>query len=492
MRSSLWLVGALGITLSACGGDAFRGHPDTVALAAGQELSTERLAELLTKVKGVGGTPEEAQLVASLWVDYTLFAQAIAEKRFVDDSATIMEVMWKDVAEMTSGYWFDRLLAERAPVSEAAVDSSYATDSLIVVQHVLLQTGPTMSAAEKTTVRRKIDSLAGELARGADFGAVAIANSADAGTLADSGFMMPVPKGAFVPEFDNVAWGLRPGQTSRVVETQYGYHIIRRASDDQAKVRFRRMMQRQPDLMERVQSEYFAELDSQVQVARGAVAKARKVYTDVNMARGDDSRMGSYGGIPLTVDKFGRWVRIVAENPVQAPMILQQLNAAPDSAVEEFIRAVGHGYLMIHHADSAGAAIDAEDWTMLKRTFDAQVDTVRKLIGLTDTDLDPNAGIADRERAAALKVDQFFDRMADGSGPRLPPLPGVLAWTLRGREPASISPAGIQQAVSIVRSRLGMPENGAVPGAPEPQIVPAPGGPPVGGETPPPAAGANP
>ncbi len=488
MRSSLWLVGTLGLALSACGGDAFSGHPDVVARASGQELSTERLADIMTKVKGIGGTPEEAELIASIWTDYTLFAQAIAEGKLEEDSTAIREVMWGDIAEMTTGYWWQHLVKERGGVTAAEVDSLYRSGEAIVVQHILFRTEG-VPAAQKPAIRREIDRVARLVsAPGADFGALVIEYSQDVNTLADSGFMGPVPPGTFVPEFDAMSWSLAPGQVSPVVETSYGYHIIRRASDEQAHPRFENVLIQRAS--QSVEAAYFTELDADVSLSRGAVNRVREIAADIDAARGNQKKVGSYAGTPLTVDKIARWIRIEARNPVEAPMFFEQIRTAPDSMVEMFTRYIAQRYLMIDQAEAAGFTIDADDWTMISDGFKAQVDTIKQMLAIDDATFDPNASVGDRKRAAALKVDQFLEKVVDGSGPRLRPLPGVLSWTLRNRDNTAVNPAGIQQAVSMTRTALGMPDEIPAPvdvGGPQPQVVPAPGGPPVGAPS-----GANP
>ena len=116
--------------------------------------------------------------------------------------------------------------------------------------------------------------------------------------------------------------------------------------------------------------------------------------------------------------------------------------------------------------------------------FQESVDTLKASIGLGADVIDPNASEADRRRAAALRVDQFFDRMTQGQA-RMQVLPGMLTWTLRRDAKAHINPAGLQQAVALAQAQLGADSTGATGAAPPGPIRQAPGGPPVtGGDAP--------
>ena len=132
-------------------------------------------------------------------------------------------------------------------------------------------------------------------------------------------------------------------------------------------------------------------------------------------------------------------------------------------------------------------SVTPEEWADITTRFNETVDTLKATIGLGPDVLDPNAPEADRRRAAALRVDQFFDRMTQGQA-RMQLLPGMLTWTHRRDAEANVNSAGVQQAVSLAEARMGPIDStmGVGPGAgaaPSP-MRPAPGGPPVGGDTP--------
>ncbi len=76
--------------------------------------------------------------------------------------------------------------------------------------------------------REEADSLLAELASGADFGDLARASSLDPSSRPAGGDLGWFPAGfLLVPEVDAAAWALAPGETSDVIESALGYHIVR-------------------------------------------------------------------------------------------------------------------------------------------------------------------------------------------------------------------------------------------------------------------------
>jgi peptidyl-prolyl cis-trans isomerase SurA len=89
---------------------------------------------------------------------------------------------------------------------------------------------PHASAAAKDRARARAESLLAEIKRGADFEALAKRESADSGSRVNGGDLGWTRRGKMVPEFDRYLFGyyaLQPGQLSPVVETAFGYHVIR-------------------------------------------------------------------------------------------------------------------------------------------------------------------------------------------------------------------------------------------------------------------------
>jgi peptidyl-prolyl cis-trans isomerase SurA len=85
---------------------------------------------------------------------------------------------------------------------------------------------PTPSAAAKAKTRAQADSIVLELRRGADFATAARRFSQDPGSKEQGGSLNWFRRGVMVPEFERVAFALKPGVVSDPVESPFGYHII--------------------------------------------------------------------------------------------------------------------------------------------------------------------------------------------------------------------------------------------------------------------------
>ena len=100
-------------------------------------------------------------------------------------------------------------------------------DGLIQVSHILLRLNQQATPEEQAAVKERIDSVYKALKNGADFAELAKKVSQDPGSAKQGGLMPFVQRGQFVKEFEDAAFALQPEQMSEVVESPYGYHIIK-------------------------------------------------------------------------------------------------------------------------------------------------------------------------------------------------------------------------------------------------------------------------
>ena len=106
-------------------------------------------------------------------------------------------------------------------------------------RHILISTQPQQppsqdptkkgeqpKAPSKEEARKKAEEVLAKARKGEDFAALAKQYSDDPGSK-DKGGEYTFSHGQFVPEFDKAAFALKAGEISGVVETPFGFHIIR-------------------------------------------------------------------------------------------------------------------------------------------------------------------------------------------------------------------------------------------------------------------------
>ena len=97
----------------------------------------------------------------------------------------------------------------------------------VKASHILIKVAPTATPEEKTAAKAKIDGLLKQVKGGGDFAALAKENSDDPGSKIMGGDLGFFDRNTMVKEFADTAFAMKVGQVSNVVETQYGYHIIK-------------------------------------------------------------------------------------------------------------------------------------------------------------------------------------------------------------------------------------------------------------------------
>jgi len=101
---------------------------------------------------------------------------------------------------------------------------------------------PKPSPKAKARTRAQADSIVLELRRGADFATAARRFSQDPGSKEQGGSLNWFRRGVMVPEFERVAFGLKPGVVSDPVESPFGFHIIQVERAQPAEVQARHIL----------------------------------------------------------------------------------------------------------------------------------------------------------------------------------------------------------------------------------------------------------
>ncbi|MFL5517757.1 MAG: peptidylprolyl isomerase [Gemmatimonadales bacterium] len=455
--------------------DMFSAHANTAAEAAGLELTPKRLSEILWgATKGQRLTQQTAEFLANAWVDYALFAVATTEGKLPTDSASVADAMWAELAELRGTHWHDTLMARRVGPADKAADSAYGAPDVRLFQHILFGAKASATPDVKAASRKKAESALTRIRKGANFGALATQLSEDPGSRADSGFLPPGPRGRFVPAFDSAAWALKPGETTGLVETPFGFHIIKRPALAEVRPRFKDYLAQQAGA--RLDSMYMDSLASRadIKVASTAPATIRAAMDAPGTARNSSAAIATFKGGSLTTQELMRWIRALP------PPYTAQLKTADDSTLRRFTRILTQNVLLLRDADAAGITVSAGEWGDLRQRYFAQLDTLKQEMGLDSSSLgDSSVPAGDRVRAAGLKMDGYFDRLIKGKA-RLRPLPSALATLLREKLPYKIYDPGVARALELAQA-VKPPADTSKAG---PGLRRAPGGPPIPGAVP--------
>ena len=108
--------------------------------------------------------------------------------------------------------------------SNIPADSLPLIGSQIEIEQIVKQ--PIISNVEIDIVKDKLNGLRDRVLKGEDFATLANLYSEDPGSMNKGGEIGFVGRGELYPEFEAVAFSLKPGEVSPIVKTEKGYHII--------------------------------------------------------------------------------------------------------------------------------------------------------------------------------------------------------------------------------------------------------------------------
>lgn len=437
-------VAVLGVVLVASGCKDSGPPPTVVATAAGQQLSVDQLAKVMVAMKGVPLAPEAADFLANIWVDHTLLAQALAHGRDFTDSATAAQILWPELVEARGTRWHDTLLARMVPLTEGVVDSIYGGDQVRLLQHILVRVEPNAEpparAAAKQRAQRTLARV--QQAGPGKFGQLASELSEDPASRRDSGYLTPAPRGRWVTAFDSAGWTLAPGQMTGLVETPFGYHIIRRPPVDE--IRGRLVGYAREQLGQQLDATYLDSLGirKHLELVSNAPALVREALDDKGEAIRSTKKLATYDGGAFTVASLVRWVTGLG------PEWSADLGGQADTALTRFVTRLAQNQILIEQADSAGITVGPEEWQSLNHRYHELLDTLRLNLDLASPDLtDPAVPAEQRARVAALKVQGFWDRVV-GREVRPRPMPGPVAYVLREDADYHVDKRGVAAAVA--------------------------------------------
>lgn len=228
-------------------------------------LSSE-LEDMYNQYKAEGrGAPEKCQLLESLIINKMLLAKAEIDSVTVEDKEVdgelnakmnymvqrfgseknIVEAYGKSIENLKGELRqqvkeqkivekMQRTISGNVKITPADVRkffNSIPKDSLpyipseVEVGHIVKK--GTVTREQKEKLRQQLQELKQRAEKGEDFAMLAQIYSEDLGSAKVGGDLGFAKRGQMVPEFEGAALGLKPGEMSNVIESQFGFHLIK-------------------------------------------------------------------------------------------------------------------------------------------------------------------------------------------------------------------------------------------------------------------------
>jgi hypothetical protein len=457
--------------LAACSGlkDALTAHVDIAARAGGQELSSTRLAQLMTSSAQVPARKDVAVAIANLWVNYQLLGQAGAHGDTALSEKAIDNAMWAQIAQARSKKFYEAVQKGFGPADSSQYEKMYNDGAMLAARHILfMASAENMKPAQRDSVRKVAERIARQVTS-ANFAEMAKKYSAD-GSKDQGGDLGLFQKGQMVPPFEQGLLALKPGEISPVVESQFGYHIIRRPTYAEVKDKFSATYRQTADQAN--EQKYLAELEktNKIEVKPGTAKLVKAIAEDLDAYRDDRSVIATSRGGDISAARLAQWI---AAFPPQA-QIRQQIAAAPDSQIPLFVTNVMRNELVLHAADSAKIALDTADAKGIRGAFTTAYFGALDGLNLTPAKLADSAKTtAEKERLAASRVEAYLEALIAQKA-RFVDVAEPVAIALRSKYEARVVTAGVDRAVTAaaaIKAKADSAKKAAMPAS----VVPMPG-----------------
>jgi peptidyl-prolyl cis-trans isomerase SurA len=205
--------------------------------------------------------------------------------------------------------YFERLPKDSIPFIETQVE----------VQIITLQ--PQVSKQQVDEIKNRLRDFTNRVNTGeSEFSTLAILYSEDPGSAAMGGELGFKAKGAFVPEFSSVAFQLtEPGKVSKVVETEFGFHIIQLIERRGDRANFRHIL-----LTPKVSPKELTDARARMDSLRMELDSAKFTFEDAARYLSSDKNTRNSGGM-MTSERSGAARMTMDELPAEVARVVARM-----------------------------------------------------------------------------------------------------------------------------------------------------------------------
>ena len=283
--------------------------------------------------------PSDAELQQFFQANATRYATAVPEQRkiqfFAVDASNLPGGAPKPSDADVQAYY-------------NAHQADYQLPEEVKTRHILITVPKGADAKTDAAAKTKAEGLLQQIKGGANFADLAKANSDDPGSKAQGGELPLIPTSNLDPAYAKAAMALNPGQTSDVVRSQFGYHIIQTEQKQAAHTK----------TLAEVKDEIAGKLSAQ------ALAKAQSAFADQLAAEAKSKGMEATAqahNLHLTTTDFVGRDGTIPSLPDSASLLSAAFGAAKGAAPQSASTGEGNAVFQVVAVQAAHAPAFA-DW----------------------------------------------------------------------------------------------------------------------------------
>lgn len=227
---------------------------------------------------------------------------------------------------------------------------------------------PQVTDDEKDRIRNRLREFRDMVHEGKSFSTLAVLYSEDPGSARQGGELGYTPRSSLVPEFANVAFNLKTEKISKIVETEYGFHIIQFIDRKGERINVRHILLK-PKIEQEKRAEATSRLDSIADLIRGEKLK----FDEAAFYFSADKDTRNNGG--LIVNPYTGSSRFEKDN--LPPAIAQQINNLKLNEISEPFLDVSGGkdaykIIKIKSETKSHTANLSDDWSIFENMLTNQ------------------------------------------------------------------------------------------------------------------------
>jgi len=214
-------------------GATFPGDPRCYIL---ESLLINKLLIIQAEIDSVMVTDEEAQRTVDLKLQEFIVAsgsQENLEGYFKKPLLEIKQDLFKPQKDLMIAQRMEGEITNKVTITPSEVQKFFKQipsaeiplrPAALEIREIVLK--PMVSEEEITRVQNRLKEFRDRIQKGESFTTLAVLYSEDQASAPRGGELGMTPRSELVPEFSAVAFNLKQGEISRVVKTEFGYHII--------------------------------------------------------------------------------------------------------------------------------------------------------------------------------------------------------------------------------------------------------------------------